>query len=119
MINKLSVNPDVLKSSHRNTFVISYEFMYGDADSYARRSLPVDETIVIAAKNLYDHGKWIEDLGYTSDPLYHDLAELLIEEDMDELFPCDMNGNDGKFHDFNATWYDEDGQPHAVEFYWQ
>lgn len=119
MINGLTINPEVMVT-HRNTFVVEYEFMFGDGDSYTTRSMPLDEAQVIIAKNLFDHGKWDREHGYGRDPLYKELSETLIEEDMYELFAMDPDGwGHGKLYRFEALWYDENGLPHGVEFHWQ
>lgn len=116
MINGLTINPEV-RVTHRNTFVVEYEFMFGDGDNYATRSLPLNEAEVILAKNLFDHGKWDRNYGYSRDPLYKKLGETLIEDDMLELFTEDPDGwGYGRFYRFNTTWYDEQGLPHNVDF---
>lgn len=119
MINNLSINPEV-RVEHRSIFIASLNFMFGDADSYSLKEIPCSEAAVILVKNLYDHGKWDRDWGYSRDPLYKELAEIFIEEDMCEFFPVDHDaGGYAKFNSLDIVWYDEQGLPHNVEFYWQ
>lgn len=119
MINGLSINPDVLVE-HRSTFVARLNFMFGDADSYSLKEIPCSEAEVILIKNLYEHGKWDRDWGYSRDPLYKELAETFDEDDMCDYFPCDHDAwGYAKFNALEVVWYDEHGLPHAVEFWWR
>lgn len=119
MINGLSINPEVLIPPYRNTFVATIEFMFGDADSYTTRSVELNEDQAISLKNLFDHGKF--NRGYHGDPLYRDFRDSIGDEDLlCDIFPNDPDGwGPAKFEALSVVWYDENGYPHAVEFWWQ
>lgn len=118
MINGLTINPEV-RIDHRSVFIARVTFMFGDADSYSKKEIPCSEAEIIILKNLYDHGKWDRDWGYSRDPLYKALAETFDEDDMHEFFPVDHDAwGYAHFNDIDVIWYDENGQAHAVEFWW-
>ena len=119
MINGLTVNPEV-KVGFINTFVVSIKYMFGDADNYSVKTYPLSEAETILVKNLYDHGKWTKDHGYTRHELYGELAQTMDEDDMCDFFPADHDAwGYGKFDDIEFTYYDDKGLPHAVDFWWK
>lgn len=110
------INPEV-RVDHRSVFVARVKFMFGDADSYSLKEIPCTEAELITLKKLYDTGKWNSEYGYTRDPLYKELEKTFEEDDMHEYFPVDHDAwGYAQFNDFDATWYDENGLPHSVEF---
>lgn len=121
MINGLTVNPFVMQSEHREVFVVQCQFMLGDADSYPTGTIVLEqEEQVIALKNMFDHAKWEKDDGYANDPLYKAFKGMLeCEEDWD-FFQNDPDGwGPGRFYDLQVFWYDTEGYPHAVDFWWK
>jgi len=124
MINGLTVNPFVMQSEHREVYVIECMFMLGDADSYPTGRITLEtEEQVIALKNMFDGAKWTKDHGYTRDPLYQVFVDTLGERDEDDLYDFFQNDHDawgyGRFKDLLVLWYDDQGLPHSVDFWWK
>lgn len=121
MINGLTVNPEVMQSPHREVFVIECKFMLGDADSYPTGTITLEkEEQVIALKNMFDHAKWDRDYGYGRDPLYRTFIDMLECEEDEEFFQNDHDAwGYGKFYQLQILWFDAQGLPHAVDFWWK
>lgn len=134
MINGLTVNPEPYIPPYRSVFVVEVEYMLGDADAYETKKIEMNEASVIAFKNLFDHGTRGKD-DYQSDLLYRTYAKTFAEsctgeeapeEDVEdysdwvcEHFAQDPDGwGGGSFHSLSVLWYDENGLPHEVEFWW-
>ena len=124
MINGLTVSPFVMQSAHREVYVIECMSMLGDDDSRPTGRITLEtEEQVIALKNMFDGAKWTKDHGYTRDPLYQTFVDTLGDRDEDDL--CDFFQNDhdawgyGKFKDLLVLWYDTEGLPHSVDFWWK
>lgn len=123
MINGLTIRPEVFVSDYRNCFVATIKFMLGDADSYPTGEIELqNDQQVIALRNMYESAKFHgrED-GYRPDPLYKAFADLLEYGDEDDalydLFQDDQDAwGAGRFEEFSVLWYDEQGNPHAVDF---
>ena len=123
MINGLTINPEVFASAHRDCFVVTLQFMLGDGDVYPKTSVELEtEEQVIALKNLFDHGKFGGAMeGYIRDPRYKALSDVMGDEDaMCDIFTNDPDGwGKGRFDAFSVLWYDLQGLPHAVDFWWK
>lgn len=122
MINGLTIRPEVF-IPYRNCFVATAKFMLGDADSYPTGKIQLqNDEQVIALKNLFDHGVYTRDNGYTDSPLFETFCDLLEfgEDGTYDFFQNDYDAwGAGKFEEFSVLWYDEQGQPHAVDFWWR
>jgi hypothetical protein len=121
MINGLTVNPEVMQSAHREVFVVECRFMLGDADSYPTGTIVLEtQEQVIALKNMFDHAKWTRDYGYQRDPLYRTFVDMLECEEDEEFFQNDHDAwGYGKFSELLVLWYDDQGLPHSVDFWWK
>lgn len=117
MINGVSITTPYVQPYH-NTFVAKIVFMMGDADSYQTSEIPLTEEGVILMKNLFDHGVWDRDTGYSGNQLYKDLEEI-FEDELGFYFPRDPDGwGAGRFNDLQVLWYDADGVQYNTEFWW-
>ena len=122
MINGVSITTRYIPP-YSEVFVATIVYMMGDADSYVTKVIAMTEDQVIAFKNLFDHGKWTRDRGYQHGELYEALEETYRyeqETEIEELFATDHDAwGYGHFESLHILWFDREGVPHNVEFYWQ